>query len=52
MSLAATLDPRALKYDNKIEKNVILHNEIKQKKRLIEKEKTKKKNKAKHYSNE
>jgi hypothetical protein len=49
VSLVVTPDPRALKYDNKIEKNVILHNEIKQKKRLIEK---KKNNKAKHYSNE
>ena len=49
MSLDATSDLKALKYDNKIEKNVILHNEIKQKKRLIEK---KKNNKAKHYSNE
>jgi len=45
--LAATSDPTALKCDNKIEKNLILWNEIKQKK-LIEK----KKNKTKHYSNE
>jgi hypothetical protein len=33
VSLAATPDPRTLKCDNKIEKNLILQNEIKQKKK-------------------
>ena len=32
VSLAATPNPKALKCDNKIEKKLILHNEIKQKK--------------------
>jgi hypothetical protein len=34
VSLTATSDLKTLKYDNKIEKNLILHNEIKQEKNI------------------